>query len=77
MLFTSCLCLPSLGLASGSTPSTFKAGVRMLAAWDSENGEGVEFALWYPSTKAESTINLGEWQINAGRDGKEMDLEMK
>ena len=73
MLFTSCLCLPSLGLASGSTPSTFKAGVRMLAAWDSENGEGVEFALWYPSTKAESTINLGEWQINAGRDGKEME----
>ena len=73
LLFIACFFLPTVSLANGSTPSTFKAGVRMLAAWDSENGEGVEFALWYPSIKAESNINLGEWQINAARDGKEVE----
>lgn len=73
-LFTSCLfCLPSLSLAGGAAPATFKAGVRTLAAWDTENGEGVEFALWYPSSKAENSVNLGEWQINAARDGKEVE----
>ena len=45
----------------------------MLAAWDSDNGDGVEFALWYPSTKAESLIDLGEWEISGARDGKEVE----
>ena len=56
--------------AAGNLPPTFNAGFKLLLGWNEEENSGVEFMLWYPTTKAESRVGLGPWAVYGAQDAK-------
>ena len=56
--------------AGGSTPPLYHPAFKMLVTWNEEDGSGVEFMLWYPSMKADTTVDLGPWTVSGSRNAK-------
>jgi len=72
-VFCAASAFPQNLLAGGSAPPSYNAGFRMLVTWNEQNGNGVEFMLWYPSIKQETRVGLGPWAVYGARDGRHAD----
>lgn len=49
---------------------TMHPGFRTLGLWLPETDEHIDIAIWYPSTRAPSDIQINEWSLSVARNGK-------